>query len=230
MVVRRLTAVHEKLSTRETQILRLVAAGLTTKAIAATLSIAQSTVNWHVGNVLAKLGASSRAEAVAIMLRDGGPLQSRDAVVVVHPRRTSVVRRFATIAATLAILFAVAGVTAVAALGPAERDRPDRPAILPSPSATPVATASPRLGGAVPRPSADAPADRSAAPSDAPPATQPPILRSGGPATVSPAVLPPVLLPTPPVQASPLPIPSIPSIPAVVSPAAPLRAPLLQLP
>jgi len=71
------------LSIRETQIIRLVAAGMTTKAIAATLSIAESTVNWHVGNALAKLGASSRAEAVAIVMRDGPP---EAPVVIVRPR------------------------------------------------------------------------------------------------------------------------------------------------
>lgn len=221
--MRRSTLVHDKLSTRETQILRLVAAGLTTKAIAATLSIAQSTVNWHVGNALGKLGASSRAEAVAILLRDGPPLHGPDAVVVVRPRRTGAVQRFATIAATLAILFALAGVTAVAALGPVERDRPDRPAILPSPSATPLATASPALGGEV-APSARVPADRAASPSDAPSLVRSPILRSGGRATVSPAVLPPVPRPTLPAAQS-VPLPSLPALPP-----SPVRTQLLQLP
>jgi len=61
--------VQPNLSLRETQILQLIAVGMTTKEISATLAIAESTVNWHVGNTLAKLGASSRAEAVAIMLR-----------------------------------------------------------------------------------------------------------------------------------------------------------------
>jgi DNA-binding CsgD family transcriptional regulator len=59
------------LSPRETEILRLVASGKTTKEIGAELSIAESTVNWHVGNVHTKLGAANRAEAVAIAMGNG---------------------------------------------------------------------------------------------------------------------------------------------------------------
>jgi DNA-binding NarL/FixJ family response regulator len=59
----------ENLSPREGEILNLVASGKTTKEIGAELSIADSTVNWHVSNVLEKLDASSRAEAVATALR-----------------------------------------------------------------------------------------------------------------------------------------------------------------
>jgi len=64
-----LPAVH--LSPREREILRHVAAGHTTKALAAALNIAESTAEWHVSNILVKLGASSRAEAVAVGLREG---------------------------------------------------------------------------------------------------------------------------------------------------------------
>src|SRR5438445_485788 len=64
-----LPAVH--LSPREREILRYVAAGHTTKALAAALNIAESTAEWHVSNILVKLGASSRAEAVAVGLREG---------------------------------------------------------------------------------------------------------------------------------------------------------------
>jgi len=59
------------LSPRETEILRYVAAGHTTKEVAAALNIAESTAEWHISNVLVKLGAASRAEAVAIGLREG---------------------------------------------------------------------------------------------------------------------------------------------------------------
>src|SRR5438270_2176245 len=62
-------AVH--LSPREREILRYVAAGHTTKELAAALNIAESTAEWHVSNILVKLGASSRAEAVAVGLREG---------------------------------------------------------------------------------------------------------------------------------------------------------------
>ena len=57
------------LSPREAEILTLVASGRSTKEIGAELSIADSTVNWHVGNLLTKLEASSRAEAVAVAFR-----------------------------------------------------------------------------------------------------------------------------------------------------------------
>jgi DNA-binding CsgD family transcriptional regulator len=59
------------LSPRETEILRLVASGKTTKEIGAELAIAESTVNWHVGNMHTKLGAANRAEAVAIAMGNG---------------------------------------------------------------------------------------------------------------------------------------------------------------
>jgi DNA-binding CsgD family transcriptional regulator len=59
------------LSDRETQIVSCIAKGSTTKEIAAELGISISTVNWHVANVLTKLGAASRAEAVAAAYRAG---------------------------------------------------------------------------------------------------------------------------------------------------------------
>lgn len=61
----------QQLSPRESQVVHLVAAGKTAKEIGAELSISESTVNWHVGNVLTKLSASSRAEAVAKAMRSG---------------------------------------------------------------------------------------------------------------------------------------------------------------
>jgi DNA-binding CsgD family transcriptional regulator len=56
------------LSPRELTILRLVALGRTTKEIASALGISQRTVNWHLGEAFMKLGASSRAEAVALAM------------------------------------------------------------------------------------------------------------------------------------------------------------------
>lgn len=60
---------QNNLSPREAQILTLLASGRSTKEIRSELSIAESTVNWHVANLLAKLSASSRAEAVAMAYR-----------------------------------------------------------------------------------------------------------------------------------------------------------------
>jgi LuxR family maltose regulon positive regulatory protein len=55
----------EVLSVRELEVLRLIATGLPNKAIAETLIIAPSTVKTHINNILAKLDAANRTEAVA---------------------------------------------------------------------------------------------------------------------------------------------------------------------
>jgi DNA-binding NarL/FixJ family response regulator len=53
------------LSDREAEVLRLVAAGLTNRAIAATLTISERTVDRHVSNIFTKLDVSTRAAATA---------------------------------------------------------------------------------------------------------------------------------------------------------------------
>jgi DNA-binding NarL/FixJ family response regulator len=57
------------LSDRETQVLRLVAAGKTNRAIAEALFISDKTVARHVSNIFDKLGVSSRAGATACAYR-----------------------------------------------------------------------------------------------------------------------------------------------------------------
>ena len=59
------------LTTRERQILRLLAEGLDQAQIAARLVISPKTVSTHIQHVLAKLGVHSRAQAVAVALRAG---------------------------------------------------------------------------------------------------------------------------------------------------------------
>jgi len=54
-----------ELSAREQEVLRLVAQGKTNAEIAAVLVLSEHTVHRHVANILGKLGASSRAAAVA---------------------------------------------------------------------------------------------------------------------------------------------------------------------
>jgi DNA-binding CsgD family transcriptional regulator len=54
------------LSARERSVLELVATGARNRAIAASLSISESTVKFHVTRLLRKLGASTRAEMAAI--------------------------------------------------------------------------------------------------------------------------------------------------------------------
>jgi len=58
------------LTAREKDVLRLLAKGRTTGAIAAELFIAPSTARNHIQSVIGKLGAHSKLEAVAIALRE----------------------------------------------------------------------------------------------------------------------------------------------------------------
>jgi DNA-binding NarL/FixJ family response regulator len=61
----------DELSPRELEVLQLVSAGKRNKEIAAELSVVEDTVKMHVRNVLSKLRASDRTEAVTIALRRG---------------------------------------------------------------------------------------------------------------------------------------------------------------
>lgn len=60
-----LTIGNTKLSKREQIVLSFVAKGLTNKEIAAKLSISENTAKVHLRNVMEKLGAHTRQEAVA---------------------------------------------------------------------------------------------------------------------------------------------------------------------
>lgn len=59
------------LTKRELEVLRLVARGRTNAQIARELEISERTVAFHVENLLAKLVASNRAQAVAEAIRRG---------------------------------------------------------------------------------------------------------------------------------------------------------------
>jgi DNA-binding NarL/FixJ family response regulator len=61
----------EALTSREKEVLRMLAEGLGNKEIAARLKISEHTVKFHVASVFGKLGVSTRAEAVAIGMRRG---------------------------------------------------------------------------------------------------------------------------------------------------------------
>ena len=54
----------EALTARELEVLRLLATGSRNDEIGSALGVSTGTARWHVGNVLAKLGTSSRAKAV----------------------------------------------------------------------------------------------------------------------------------------------------------------------
>jgi DNA-binding CsgD family transcriptional regulator len=59
------------LTSREREVLRLIAAGRSNREIASVLYIAPKTASVHVSNILGKLGAASRTEAAAIAHREG---------------------------------------------------------------------------------------------------------------------------------------------------------------
>jgi DNA-binding CsgD family transcriptional regulator len=62
---------HRGLSAREKQVASLLVEGASNKLIARSLGISVHTAKFHVAAVLEKLGARNRADAVAIVLRDG---------------------------------------------------------------------------------------------------------------------------------------------------------------
>jgi DNA-binding NarL/FixJ family response regulator len=59
------------LSTRETEVLRLIAKGFANKQIAAELAIGEPTVKSHVAHILEKLGAPDRTRAVTLAMERG---------------------------------------------------------------------------------------------------------------------------------------------------------------
>ena len=67
-MVRSVTAVGElgsrRLTERELEVLRMLAQGLSNKAIGLRLYISETTVKFHVGNIMRKLDVARRAEAV----------------------------------------------------------------------------------------------------------------------------------------------------------------------
>ena len=61
----------QPLTDRELEVLMMMADGLGNKIIAARLGISSHTAKFHVASIMAKLGAGSRTEAVAIGMRRG---------------------------------------------------------------------------------------------------------------------------------------------------------------
>jgi NarL family two-component system response regulator LiaR len=59
------------LTEAEHAVLSLLVEGLNNTEIAKRLVVSPSTIKSHVSNILAKLGAASRTEAVAIAIRSG---------------------------------------------------------------------------------------------------------------------------------------------------------------
>jgi DNA-binding NarL/FixJ family response regulator len=61
----------EDLTSRELEVLRFIRDGYRNKQIADQMTIAESTVNFHIKNLVDKLGANDRTHAVTIALRRG---------------------------------------------------------------------------------------------------------------------------------------------------------------
>ena len=64
-------AAEDELSSREIDVLRLIAAGNANKQIADKLAIEETTVKSHIRSILSKLGANDRTHAVTIGLQRG---------------------------------------------------------------------------------------------------------------------------------------------------------------
>jgi DNA-binding NarL/FixJ family response regulator len=60
-----------ELTPRELEVLRLLAEGMSNKAIGGALGVSPRTVNFHLDNIFSKLGVASRTEAVVSALRQG---------------------------------------------------------------------------------------------------------------------------------------------------------------
>jgi PAS domain S-box-containing protein len=59
---------HAPLTARQLEILRLIAQGQTSAAIAQRLFVTEGTIKWHVKQILAKTNSANRAEAIARVL------------------------------------------------------------------------------------------------------------------------------------------------------------------
>lgn len=64
---------HGELSPRQCEVLRLIADGKTTREIADTLVLSERTVERHIADIYAKIGARNRSEATAFYLRTLDP-------------------------------------------------------------------------------------------------------------------------------------------------------------
>ena len=62
------TTPHAPLTARQLEILRLIAQGHTSAAIAQQLFVTEGTIKWHVKQILAKTNSANRAEAIARVL------------------------------------------------------------------------------------------------------------------------------------------------------------------
>jgi NarL family two-component system response regulator YdfI len=62
---------EEELTSRETEVLHMMSAGLTNREIATALGISENTVKFHIASIFRKLGTSTRTETVTEGIRRG---------------------------------------------------------------------------------------------------------------------------------------------------------------
>jgi two-component system nitrate/nitrite response regulator NarL len=67
-----------ELTPREVEVLQLLIAGQTNKAIARELCITEKTVEFHLHNIFAKIGAESRTQTVMWAVQQGVRAKTRD--------------------------------------------------------------------------------------------------------------------------------------------------------
>jgi DNA-binding NarL/FixJ family response regulator len=75
------------LTVREAEVLRLVGAGYTNKEIASELILSVGTVERHLANLYAKIGARSRTEATAFAIRRGLVADEKTGIQAPRPAR-----------------------------------------------------------------------------------------------------------------------------------------------
>ena len=66
------------LTRRETEILQLVLAGWTNKAIAAEICVSEKTVEFHLGHIYTKIGMRTRMQAGVWALQQGAEVEARE--------------------------------------------------------------------------------------------------------------------------------------------------------
>jgi DNA-binding CsgD family transcriptional regulator len=190
------------LSPRQREILALVAAGRTSKEIAGDLGISESTVNWHIANIFARLGASSRAEAVAVALREEAQLRD-DPASPKLPARTPLPTSSVAIAVALTLVLGLLGGALMAGWNVTAPSSPS-PTAAPSNRAPQSAEPTARPTGVLaPNPEATTV-----------PAAQTPAVAQTTIAPVLPVIAPmlPSIAPTSLPVASPLPAPALPTL------------------
>lgn len=69
MASRMTERIRSELSSRELDVLRLIAQGMSNKEIASSLGIAEGTVKAHMTNIFMKLGAADRTQAITIAMK-----------------------------------------------------------------------------------------------------------------------------------------------------------------